>query len=892
MRVAGNIVRPFVALAVGLGALVLPVAEPADAAVTRTFTGAVNNLWSVPGNWSPVGVPASGDSVVQSADIQIDVADATVASFTSPGGVGLLGTLTVTGDVTTAGYFAADLVLPAGPHVITATTSPIQADSVRGAGDIETRGDVAINFVGGLTGAVTVGSGSLTLANPTAPGGGLAIAPGATLSLVNCCRPQTDHIDSLRVMAGSAPSTLLLSDRLVGDIDLQGELVVGTNRFSGARSEPTFSVVGAISGPGSLRLGASTPFTLGSVSGTSTYSGGTTVAGIGMVAGASPLGTGPVTVSAGGQLRVEGATVTGRVSFASTPPDQFGQIKAFLDLRGEADLTGGVTVTGPHTAYIDVNAGASAVITGGATSTGPLGVRGGGFGLGPARLFLSGASSLPVVGVEGAELLVDPSVGAGAVGNVWVRNQGGSLGLFGPGIHAPGSTLYSTQGDIDLWGNDQTASALYLENARLYLGFIEDGVVDTARLTSTSLVANNTYLDFVFDASSNDQIRTGSVSLSGSVLEFYVQGVVPVGQPIRIVDNTGPNAVQGTFVNIGEGFVYQAGQQLFRLSYVGGNGNDITLTRFGGLQSTWSFDDDGVEHGGGLRGGPSVSSWGPGRLDAWISGLDRSVWHRWSQAGVGAQWENLGGISLSTPAGVSQAPGQADVFIRGNDNALWMRSYRNGWSPWTSLGGIVTDAPSVTSSSPGNLAVAIRGADGAVWIRRMVSGTWQPWTSLGGGTAYTPAITDWGDGRLDVFIRGLDGALWQRAVVNGIPSPWFSQGGLLTDAPAVAAPSPGELAVFIRGADGYLWHKSWEGAGWSDWTNLGLPIDARPGAAGVGVGELQLGVRAPDGSLVTFRATSNWYEGGAAGASVDGSTRPAGGVPGVPAGELQAAPPR
>ncbi|MEP7216844.1 MAG: hypothetical protein ABI782_11375, partial [Anaerolineaceae bacterium] len=35
----------------------------AQAAATRTWTGAVSGYWSAPGNWSPVGAPVDGDSV-------------------------------------------------------------------------------------------------------------------------------------------------------------------------------------------------------------------------------------------------------------------------------------------------------------------------------------------------------------------------------------------------------------------------------------------------------------------------------------------------------------------------------------------------------------------------------------------------------------------------------------------------------------------------------------------------------------------------------------------------------------------------------------------------------------------------------------------------------------
>src|ERR1700682_4261001 len=43
--------------------LVLFVAAGANASQTSSWTGASDALWSNPNNWSPIGVPASGDSV-------------------------------------------------------------------------------------------------------------------------------------------------------------------------------------------------------------------------------------------------------------------------------------------------------------------------------------------------------------------------------------------------------------------------------------------------------------------------------------------------------------------------------------------------------------------------------------------------------------------------------------------------------------------------------------------------------------------------------------------------------------------------------------------------------------------------------------------------------------
>lgn len=71
--------------------------------------------------------------------------------------------------------------------------------------------------------------------------------------------------------------------------------------------------------------------------------------------------------------------------------------------------------------------------------------------------------------------------------------------------------------------------------------------------------------------------------------------------------------------------------------------------------------------------GPSVSSWGPQRLDVFVRGTDNAVWHRWSTDGGvrWSDWESLGGVITSSPASISRAPNLVEVFARGTDNKLY-----------------------------------------------------------------------------------------------------------------------------------------------------------------------------------------------------------------------------
>jgi hypothetical protein len=80
-----------------------------------------------------------------------------------------------------------------------------------------------------------------------------------------------------------------------------------------------------------------------------------------------------------------------------------------------------------------------------------------------------------------------------------------------------------------------------------------------------------------------DQVRAGvSVTLNNATLELApLQSYVPpVGTVLTIIDNFGTYPVSGTFRGLAEGATITLNSAFtFRISYVGGDGNDVTLTR-------------------------------------------------------------------------------------------------------------------------------------------------------------------------------------------------------------------------------------------------------------------------------------------------------------------------
>jgi subtilisin family serine protease len=74
--------------------------------------------------------------------------------------------------------------------------------------------------------------------------------------------------------------------------------------------------------------------------------------------------------------------------------------------------------------------------------------------------------------------------------------------------------------------------------------------------------------------------------------------------------------------------------------------------------------------GGFCTDGVGVSSWAANRLDTFVVGNDRQLWHKWFSGGWSG-WEPLGGNLYSNPAAVSWGPNRIDVFGIGGNRAMW-----------------------------------------------------------------------------------------------------------------------------------------------------------------------------------------------------------------------------
>ena len=235
-------------------------------------------------------------------------------------------------------------------------------------------------------------------------------------------------------------------------------------------------------------------------------------------------------------------------------------------LTGSAvTLTGGITDTSAGTNAISLglvlDAGNTAidVATGGTLAlSGGIGETSLGYGLtktGGGRLTLAGVTATysGLTSVDGGSLLVDGA----AIGGIVTVNNGGTL--LGTG----------TLGGLDL-----------ATGGNLAPGVSGPGTLSTGPLSMVSGVSVSFDLNGATAGSGYDQVDvTGSVDLGGATLTASLGYAPAVGDQLTIVSNDGADAVAGTFAGLAEGAVVDLGGERFRISYQGGTGNDVVMTR-------------------------------------------------------------------------------------------------------------------------------------------------------------------------------------------------------------------------------------------------------------------------------------------------------------------------
>jgi len=254
----------------------------------------------------------------------------------------------------------------------------------------------------------------------------------------------------------------------------------------------------------------------------------------------------------------------------------------------QVDATRTFTISGGTLAFNTINltphttTPAKLLVTGDATFSGLDGVSAtiaNGTGSGSSGLVdLGGATrTLDVANVtSGVDLSVNVSIANGAL----IKIGTGTLGLNAANAYSGGTTVQA--GRIELSGS--LNSGVIVNNG----GVLALGTTTGIRTVNGSLAVNaggtfRVHLNGTTVGTQYDQLRLNNVSsilTLGGTLDIIAVAGLASGSTFRILDNSLSNAaVVGTFSGLPQNAEFYEDGQWWRISYTGGTGNDVELTR-------------------------------------------------------------------------------------------------------------------------------------------------------------------------------------------------------------------------------------------------------------------------------------------------------------------------
>lgn len=479
----------------------------------------------------------------------------------SPGG-----TLKISGDISLA---AADTLEKRGSNTLalSGTNANLQGKILVSSGDLR------LTNVASIQNASAINVTQSSVAPPGLSGAGSIQIEGTGLNFTN------------NITVGSTGFTGLGGIQSIGANSWSGTITIDQTSSFGAAAGSELQILGNITqtanavnlnsqlikiGAGTVRINSPTTLTI-----PVSVQEGTLVLQNSSSLGSNPAGA--ITVSTSGASGPATLALQGNIAISNRTlnldGNGVGNQGALRSLSGNNSWAGNITLAGTSlSAGIGVDQGTLAVsgkIDGGSTTLRKEGA---------GTLLVTGSNNsqaatvvnggvLVQIGSDNVPVTVQNSstlMGSGKTGAITVN--GGQAGFLVPGIAINTTSILST-GSLDI-----RSSAAVM-------------AIDLNGQGTSSPVAGSDY----------DQFKVqGSVSLSGGPVLNLSLNFNPnaVGTKYTIIDNDGADAVIGTFSGLAEGALVTSNNFSYRISYVGGDGNDVTLTAVGVVSTTTISSSD------------------------------------------------------------------------------------------------------------------------------------------------------------------------------------------------------------------------------------------------------------------------------------------------------------
>ncbi len=521
-------------------------------------------------------------------------------SLTGGGVAATTGTLTLTGNVTTsaaanAATISGTLALGGADRTFTVADGAAADDLmvsavISGSGALIKSGPGRLVFAGAnaYTGTTTVQAGTLTLRNAASLGAtsaGSTVASQAVLELQGGIAVGAEALTFQALAGGPAGTLRNVADNnsWAGAVTLTAETAVmdtaaGQLTISGVLGGGAATNALTKRGAGTLVLSGTAANTF---AGTTTVAGGVLqlnkAAGVNAVAGNLVVGDGTGDANSD-VLRLAAANQIPDAALLTIATSGRLDLNGFIEMIGPLTMTGGSVTTGDGILILGGNVTTNAAAAA-AQISGNLRLGGG------TRTFTvaDGAAAddlvLAAVVSDGAAeaglIKAGPGTLVLSANNTYTGTTTVNAGtLLVNGQQAGSAVTVAAEGRL---GGSGTVGAV--TNAGTLAPGTVTGILRAGNVTFSMGATFRVELNGTTAGTGYDQLNvTGTVNLGGATLNASLGFASVGGNQFTVLANDGSDVVTGTFNGLAEGASLTINNRPFRISYRGGDGNDVVLT--------------------------------------------------------------------------------------------------------------------------------------------------------------------------------------------------------------------------------------------------------------------------------------------------------------------------